>query len=468
MIKPCLISASLFLIFYAQERAALLLKCNQSLNEQGCVLSAHPKKGIVFYDPNLPGIKKKLDEIRDQMDIFPIGSEDDFFGISAKCLFKDHNYIDLHILAHGQAGKIFIGKKPIDENALRNNSSLIENWGIQKIYLWSCNVGREKNFIDTLKRSTEAKVFCSIDTLGRGRSLQGTGSPRLESTVKSLDYNLHTNGVGLIANSNGNGSFDVTIIYGSYHKNADPEGALSLYDENGLELFGQGGTQENQTFVFQTYPNIGQKNGLSNAEIDSVGFTRGVDFFGVVDNPSFGFTDDLESSSIYRSAESDKIVALQQVTINNVFPGTYYADYDVDPVGATAKSNLSKNWDAEGIDAAAGGDGFRFVLSDDGKFTFPVTNSPPILEDSIESVVYIENQPAIALNDTITLTDADEGFIDSAEIRISDGFQSTEDFITFSDQNGISHSFDAVSGVLSLTGRSTIEHYESALQTVSY
>ena len=227
-----------------------------------------------------------------------------------------------------------------------------------------------KNFIDTLKRSTEAKVFCSIDTLGRGRSLQGTGSPRLESTVKSLDYNLHTNGVGLIANSNGNGSFDVTIIYGSYHKNADPEGALSLYDENGLELFGQGGTQENQTFVFQTYPNIGQKNGLSNAEIDSVGFTRGVDFFGVIDNPSFGFTDDLESSSIYRSAESDKIVALQQVTINNVFPGTYYADYDVDPVGATAKSNLSKNWDAEGIDAAAGGDGFRFVLSDEGSLRF--------------------------------------------------------------------------------------------------
>ena len=88
----------------------------------------------------------------------------------------------------------------------------------------------------------------------------------------------------------------------------------------------------------------------------------------------------------------------------------------MDPVGATAKSNLSKNWDAEGIDAAAGGDGFRFVLADDGKFTFPVTNNPPILEDSIESVVYIENQPAIALNDTITLTDADEGFIESAEI----------------------------------------------------
>ena len=88
MIKTCLISASLFLVIYAQDRAALLLKCNQSLNEQGCVLSAHPKKGIVFYDPNLPGIKKKLDEIRDQMDIFPLVPRMTFSGFQQNVFLK--------------------------------------------------------------------------------------------------------------------------------------------------------------------------------------------------------------------------------------------------------------------------------------------------------------------------------------------------------------------------------------------
>jgi hypothetical protein len=277
----------------------------------------------------------------------------------------------------------------------------------------------------------------------------------------------HTNGVGLVSADNGDGTFDVTIVFGSYHSKAPPDGALSLYDDTGAELFGQGGTLENQTFPLVAYPEIGQKNGLTNAEVDAAGFTRGVDFFGVVSSPSFGFTDDVETP-LYTLSAADDILALQQVTVVNVLPGNYFADYDEDPVGATAKADLSQDWDSTGLDAASGGEGFRFTLAADGSFSFPVLNSPPVLADAGDTLAFTENQVATAIDNSLTLSDGNDTHFQSATVSISSGFQATEDVLGFADQNGITHSWDAVDGVLTLTGNATLADYEAALESVTY
>ncbi|WP_153301682.1 tandem-95 repeat protein, partial [Endozoicomonas arenosclerae] len=68
----------------------------------------------------------------------------------------------------------------------------------------------------------------------------------------------------------------------------------------------------------------------------------------------------------------------------------------------------------------------------------------------------------------ITLADIDSVTIDSASISISNNYASGEDSLSFSDHNGISGSWNASTGTMTLTGTATVAQYQEALRTVTY
>jgi VCBS repeat-containing protein len=98
----------------------------------------------------------------------------------------------------------------------------------------------------------------------------------------------------------------------------------------------------------------------------------------------------------------------------------------------------------------------------------PVNDAP--VQSTIEStpVSYTENDGALTITSTITLSDVDDTIIESAAVQITGNFVTGEDVLTFVDQNGISGSFNATSGTLTLTGTATVAQYESALRSVTY
>ena len=97
------------------------------------------------------------------------------------------------------------------------------------------------------------------------------------------------------------------------------------------------------------------------------------------------------------------------------------------------------------------------------------TNRVPVLSNLETGVLqYNEGSGKISVTSSVSVNDADHVNLQSAIIRFTSGYRSTEDILSFTSAHGISASWDNVNGVLTLTGASTIAHYQTALRNVFY
>ncbi|MBF0422089.1 MAG: cadherin domain-containing protein [Magnetococcales bacterium] len=114
--------------------------------------------------------------------------------------------------------------------------------------------------------------------------------------------------------------------------------------------------------------------------------------------------------------------------------------------------------------------------------TVVAVNDPPVLTAPTATVTYTEdadstNQvitPAVKIdpNSEFTITDAESGQIQGATIAIT-GIPTTTgdgpaDTLLFTDQNGITGTWNSTSHTLTLTGTTSIANYQTALRSVTY
>ncbi|MBD9357825.1 cadherin-like domain-containing protein [Methylomonas albis] len=100
--------------------------------------------------------------------------------------------------------------------------------------------------------------------------------------------------------------------------------------------------------------------------------------------------------------------------------------------------------------------------------TVSAINDAPVLNTTVGTLSYTENAGATVVDSLLTVTDLDSTNLASATVTISSGFASGEDTLAFTNQNGISGSWDASTGVLTLTGSSSVANYQTALRSVTY
>ncbi len=98
--------------------------------------------------------------------------------------------------------------------------------------------------------------------------------------------------------------------------------------------------------------------------------------------------------------------------------------------------------------------------------TVSPVNDPPVVVGSSELVTYLTGN--VVIDNAIGVTDPDDATLASATISITANFQSSEDILGFVDQLGITGSYSAATGILSLTGTATLADYAQALSTVTY
>ncbi|OAI00842.1 DUF4347 domain-containing protein [Methylomonas methanica] len=94
------------------------------------------------------------------------------------------------------------------------------------------------------------------------------------------------------------------------------------------------------------------------------------------------------------------------------------------------------------------------------------TNTKPVLTAGA-ALAYTENGSAAAIDTTMTVSDTDDANMAGATVTISSGFTSG-DALGFTNQNGITGSYNSGTGVLTLTGTATKSQYETALRSVTY
>ncbi len=97
----------------------------------------------------------------------------------------------------------------------------------------------------------------------------------------------------------------------------------------------------------------------------------------------------------------------------------------------------------------------------------PVNDAP--VESGIESTAlfYQENSGPAVVSNTLVLSDIDDVNLEGAAVQVG-GYIDSEDTLSFADTATITHAWDPVNGVLTLTGTDTVANYQAALRSVAY
>jgi hypothetical protein len=96
-----------------------------------------------------------------------------------------------------------------------------------------------------------------------------------------------------------------------------------------------------------------------------------------------------------------------------------------------------------------------------------VNDAPVVTTDNAGALPYTEGDPATTVDPTLRVIDPDDTNLQSATVTISGGFQSGDELV-FTNQNGITGSYDTSTGVLTLTGTAPPPLYQAALRSIQF
>ncbi len=135
----------------------------------------------------------------------------------------------------------------------------------------------------------------------------------------------------------------------------------------------------------------------------------------------------------------------------------------------TAFDSLPSGWTTS--------DSFSYTISDgNGNFDTAIVrivitgNNDAPIQASIEGTAlnYTENTGAVAITSAMTISDIDDVNIESAVIAITGNYANGQDLLSFTNQNGITGTWNSTNGTLTLTGSATVANYQAALRSVAY
>jgi hypothetical protein len=105
---------------------------------------------------------------------------------------------------------------------------------------------------------------------------------------------------------------------------------------------------------------------------------------------------------------------------------------------------------------------FRVIVSS-------VNDVPEIAELTENRVLYIEDEPPVALASGLTISDVDNVGLIGATIEFTEGFRAGEDRLIFGQGGGgIIGAYDREMGVMELLGVASVEEYQAAIRRVLY
>ncbi|MGE3820138.1 MAG: hypothetical protein AB7I30_12015, partial [Isosphaeraceae bacterium] len=95
-------------------------------------------------------------------------------------------------------------------------------------------------------------------------------------------------------------------------------------------------------------------------------------------------------------------------------------------------------------------------------------NDTPSVTTTPGALSFNENDPPRAIDPGIVVDDVDAATLTQAWVTISANYVVGEDVLAFTDQLGITGSWDPATGILTLTGASSVANYQAALRDVTY
>ncbi len=97
-----------------------------------------------------------------------------------------------------------------------------------------------------------------------------------------------------------------------------------------------------------------------------------------------------------------------------------------------------------------------------------VTGTAPVLTVSAGATIYVAQSAPVVVDPTLSLTISDASEITGVQVSISTGYVNGQDNLSFTAQGGVTGSFVAATGILTLSGQAAVTIYQTVLRSVTY
>ena len=436
---------------------------------------------VVFIDGQVGNKQQLIDGLKPGTEVVGLDSNKDGLQQIADYL-KDRSDINaIHIISHGDTGKVQLGNGWLDNNNLAAHGETLASIGKAlsadgDILLYGCTVGANgqgQDFIQALAAKTGADVAASDDATG---AASRGGDWVLERQVGSVETTALQFGTysGLLANgtitfnANDNGNWADGIAEDGNGGSTDLPGIAiqisnvtdTLGTPLGLPLVYGDAQSADQFFAVTTYDASVQGIGWKGMQIRSA---DGAEFklggfeywnYGEMANTLVmvkGYRDGVE---VANTSFSTTMIGFYQQK-NVALDGTFGA------VDSVILYTVNGSW--HGLNA--------LQIAD------PVY--PPVVTTSGGTTAFTEGNNVtstpVVIDSGITLTDADSSTLDSATVSITGNFQNGQDVLAFTNNpatmGNISGSYNAGNGQLFLSSAgatATVAQWQAALRSVTY
>ncbi|WP_189688244.1 cadherin domain-containing protein, partial [Pseudorhodoferax aquiterrae] len=152
-----------------------------------------------------------------------------------------------------------------------------------------------------------------------------------------------------------------------------------------------------------------------------------------------------------------------QTLVDNVLRAIGYANSSDAP-----PASVQLDWSFSDGNTGAQGGGGALVGSGSTTVSITAVNDAPVVTTTGSTLSYTENAAATVVDPGVAVSDADNTHLGGATVTISGNYVNGQDVLAFVNANGITGSWNAATGVLTLTGSATVANYQAALRSITY
>ncbi|WFP52110.1 cadherin domain-containing protein [Methylomonas sp. EFPC3] len=473
-----------------------------------------PRNEIVFVDTRVDGYQTLLNDIKSSdvsdrnLEIIALDSNSDGIQQISQVLAERDNLDAVHIISHGSDGSLDLGNSQLNFDTLIRNQTDISAWGDSfnqngDILLYGCNVAETQfgqSFVDYLAGITNTEIAASEDATGSA-DLGGdwqleyqTGAIESQVAVSASLQQEWTDVLAVTANGTvtSTQATNTTSLTWSHTVSNGTDRALFVE----IAVDGVGASVNSVKYGTADLVRVGRTAGNHAVEIwalvnPTVGTNNVVITFG-------GNTDAAAGASTFNGVDqttpygtyagnSGTTGLLGGTGSVNVASATGDLVIDVqywkDALASTAGTGQTSQWTSSSLLSLAKGgssveagassvtmSGSSLIAFTDwtiGAVSIKAATAAPVVTTTGTALSYTENT-STAVDNAITVTDSDSTNLVGATISISSGFVSGQDTLAFTNQNGITGSWNASTGILTLTGNATVANYQTALRSITY
>ncbi len=472
---------------------------------------------IVFVDAAVPDAQALIDGVLaarpagTTIEVVQLSSGSDGLKQISDVLIGERDLDAIHIISHGGAGQLQLGSSTIDTASLQDRTVELQGWraaltGDADLMLYGCDVAADtsgREFVNRLAALTGADVAASTDLTGRAAK---GGDWRLEfatgaiETATAVDAQTQQQWDQVLAITTGNstsagtgastsassltwshtvGSGSNGILIVSIATRDSAGGTVSSITYGGTALTFIGADTSSKTHAELWYlkaPATGTANivvNLTSAENFVAGATN---FFGVNQTTPYG-------SVTTGNGSGDPSLIVASATGELVVDAVADRDVDSETIGAgqtalwVTKNGTGSNdaWGGSSSEAGAASVTMSWTTTGAGAgewaavaVSLKAAPAAPVVATTGTTLAYTENGSATVVDSGLTVSDVDSTNLTGATLTISTDYANGQDVLAFTNQLGITGSWNAGTGVLTLSGTTTVANYQTALRAVTY